>query len=139
MVFFAADGSIKNVVDGQYFDEDYNSNQVGYFSNWLGVLGEDADMSFKKLVGARMWATGNGLCNVTAYDDQDTAYTVTGVLSPFILTPGQRTRASIPSPEQGVFSTRWAIGMDNGGVAGAWWEVFKSDLMVIPTWPSQPG
>ncbi len=138
MVFFAADGSIKNMVDGQYFDEDYNGNQVGYFSNWVGVLGP-TPMNFSKLVGARMWCTGNGLCNVTAYDDQDNAYLLTLALSPYILTPGVRSRMDIPSPYQGVHSMCWAVGMDNMGVAGAWWEVFKSDLMVIPTWPGLPG
>ena len=139
MVFFAADGSIKNMVAGQYYDQDYAGNQVGYFSNWIGVLGESPEMSFNKLVGARMWCTGNGLCNVTAYDDQDNAYVLTGPLSPYLLTPGNRTRASIPMSVQGVTSTRWAVGMDNMGVAGAWWQVFKSDLMVIPMWPGQPG
>jgi hypothetical protein len=139
MIFFAADGSIKNVVEGQYYDEDYYGDQVGYFSNWIGVLGEAPTMSYDKLVGARMWCTGNGLCNVTAYDDNDNPYLLTGPLSPYILTPGERTRASLPMPIQGVFSTRWAVGMDNGGEAGMWWEVFKSDLMVIPTWPGQPG
>jgi hypothetical protein len=139
MIFFAADGSIKNVVEGQYYDEDYSGNQVGYFSNWVGVLGESPAMSYDKLIGARMWATGNGLCNVTAYDDQDRPYVLTTALSPYILKPGERTRASIPMSYQGAFSTRWAVGMDNGGVAGAWWLVFKSDLMAIPTWPGQPG
>jgi hypothetical protein len=139
MVFFAADGSIKNMVDGQYFDEDYNGNQVGYFSNWVGVLSQMPKLTFNKLVGARMWATGNGLCNVTAYDDQDSPYVLTGPLSPYLLTPGMRTRANIPMPFPSTFSMRWAVGMDNGGVAGAWWEVFVSDLMVIPTWPDSPG
>lgn len=139
MIFFAADGSIKNMVDSQYYDEDYDRNQVGYFSNWVGVLGQSPSMNYNKLVGARMWCAGNGLCNVTAYDDQDTAFVLTGPLSPYLLTPGSRTRMSIPMGYQGVKSTRWAVGMDNMGVAGAWWEVFVSDLMVIPTWPGQPG
>jgi hypothetical protein len=139
MVFFAADGSIKNMVDNQYFDEDYDGNQIGYFSNWVGVLGQSPSMSFNKLVGARMWATGNGLMNVTAYDDQDNAYLLTVALSPYILTPGQRSRMDIPMPVPSAFSMRWAIGMDNMGEAGAWWEVFVSDLMVIPTWPGLPG
>jgi hypothetical protein len=139
MVFFAADGSIKNMVDNQYFDEDYDGNQVGYFSNWVGVLGDTPATSHDKLVGARMWATGNGLMNVTAYDDQDNAFLLTTALSPYILTHGQRSRMDIPMSVAGVFSMRWAVGMDNMGVAGAWWEVFKSDLMTIPTWPGQPG
>jgi hypothetical protein len=36
-------------------------------------------------------------------------------------------------------SQRWALGMDNGGIAGAWWEVFVSDAIVIPMWPGLPG
>jgi hypothetical protein len=139
MLFFAADGSIKNVVENQYFDEDYNGNPVGYFSSWIGVLGTSPSMMFTKLVGARMWATGNGLCGVTAYDDNDVGYSLTGPLSPYLLTPGQRTRKDLPMPVQGVTSQRWAVGMDNGGVAGAWWEVFKSDLMAFDQWPGLPG
>jgi hypothetical protein len=139
MCFFAADGSIKSVVDGQYYDEDYYGNQVGYFSNWIGVLGTNPASTFDKLVGARMWATGNGLMNVTAYDDNDTPYVLTGPFSPYLLTPGQRTRMDLPMSAQGVYSQRWSVGMDNGGVAGSWWEIFRSDLMVIPTWPGLPG
>jgi len=138
MVFFAADGSIKNVVEGQYYDEDYLHNQVGYFSNWVSVLGPSS-MAYTHLIGARMWATGNGLCNVTAYDDADKSYLLTDALSPFVLTPGKRSRMDIPSGHRGVDSMCWAIGMDNGGVARAWWEIFKSDLMVIPRWPGIPG
>ena len=141
MLFFAADGSIKNVVDAQYYDEDYSGNQVGYLGQWVGVLGENPSMSFDKLIGARMWATGNGLCNVTAYNDQDWAFVLTGPLRPYLLTPGQRTRLDLPNPVQGEpsYSMRWSIGMDNGGIAGNWWQIFKSDLMVIPTWPGLPG
>jgi hypothetical protein len=139
MVFFAADGSIKNMVDNQYYDEDYNGNQVGYFSNWISVLGEKDSLSDDKLVGAQMYCTGNGLMGVTAYDDDENPYVLTGPLSPFLLTPGIRSQMNIPMPFQGIFSPRWAIGMDNGGVAGAWWEVFKSNLYIIPTWPGQPG
>jgi hypothetical protein len=141
MLFFAADGSIKNVIAGQYFDEDYTGAEVGYLATWVGVLGENPSMSFDKLVGARMWATGNGLCGVTAYNDQDWPFILTGPLRPYLLTPGERTRLDLPNPVQGElsYSMRWAVGMDNGGLPGAWWEVFKSDLMVIPTWPGLPG
>lgn len=141
MVFFSADGSIKNIVDGQLYDEDYNGTHVGYFSNWIGVLGSSTDQSFKKLVGADMWCTGTGLCNITAYNDDDIPFVLTGPLSPYLLTPGQRTRKLIPNPNQGEvsMSMRWAVGMDNGGLAGAGWEVFFSTLMVIPTWPGLPG
>ena len=141
MCFFSSDGSIKNVVEDQYYDEDYNRNQVGYFSSWISVLGEDTTLTSKKLIGAQMWGTGNGLWNVTAYDDQDNGYVLGGPFYPIVLTPGQRTQVNIPMPVQGEpsYSTRWAVGMDNGGVAGAWWMVYKSNLMVIPTWPGQPG
>jgi hypothetical protein len=139
MVFFSSDGSIKNAVDGQAFDEDYSGNHVGYFGNWVGVLSESPSTNYMKLVGGRMWATGSGLMNVTAYDDDDTPYLLTGPLSPYFLTPGQRTRADLPMSYQGIDSMRWAVGMDNGGVAGAWWEIFKSDLMVFDQWPGHPG
>ena len=139
MLFFAADGSIKNLVEGQYHDEDYAGTPVGYFSNWVSVLGESPATSFDNLIGARMWATGNGLMNVTAYDDDDVPIVLTGPLSPYLLTPGFRTRKDIPAPAGYGDSMRWAVGMDNGGVPDAWWEVFKSDLMVQPNWPGLPG
>lgn len=139
MVFFAADGSIKALEDGQYYDEDFDGNQVGYMSQWVGVLGQSPSRDFGKLVGARMWATGNGLCNVHAYDDNDTDYLLTDANSPFVLTPGQRTRMDIPMNYAGVTSQRWAVGFDNNGVAGAWWQIFASDLMVIPMWKGLPG
>jgi hypothetical protein len=146
MLFFAADGSIKNVVDNQYFDEDYSGNQIGYQDGWIGVLGENSSMSHDKLIGARMWATGNGPCAVTAYNDQDQAFALTGPLTTFLLTPGLRTRMDIPMPVQGApsYSMRWAVGMSNTPagqqpIPGNWWFIYKSDLMVIPTWPGQPG
>jgi hypothetical protein len=141
MLFFAADGSIKNVVDDQYFDEAYDGTQLGYFAEWRGVLGEKDTLTADKLVGAQMWGTGNGLWNVKAYDDQDAPYLLTGPLTPILLTPGIRTQVNVPMPVQGAqsYSTRWAIGMDNGGVAGAWWMVYKSNLMVIQIWPGNPG
>lgn len=141
MCFFAADGSIKNMVDGQYFDEDYDGTQVGYFSNWIGVLGDSPALTANKLIGAQMWGTGNGLWNVTAYDDQDNAYVLGGPFYPVVLTPGQRLQINVPMTVQGApsYSTRWAIGMDNGGIPGAWWMIYKSNLMVIPTWPGNPG
>jgi hypothetical protein len=146
MLFFAADGSIKNVVDNQYFDEDYSGNQIGYQDGWIGVLGENSSMSHDKLIGARMWATGNGPCAVTAYNDQDQAFALTGPLTTFLLTLGLRTRMDIPMPVQGApsYSMRWAVGMSNTPagqqpIPGNWWFIYKSDLMVIPTWPGQPG
>ena len=141
MLFFAADGSIKNVVENQYFDEAYDRTQLGYFAEWRGVLGQSDALTANKLIGAQMWGTGAGLWNVRAYDDQGNAYLLTGPLTPIVLTPGQRTQSNVPMPVQGAqsYSTRWAVGMDNGGVAGAWWMVYKSNLMVIPTWPGNPG
>lgn len=139
MLFFCADGSIKNCVDNQYFDEDYNGSQVGYTDGWIGVLGTSTSMHFTKLVGAQMWASGNGLCLVTAYDDQDNPYDLTGPLRPYLLTPGERTRYDLPMPVQGITSQRWAVGFSNGGVPGAYWLMLKSDLMVFDQWPGLPG
>jgi hypothetical protein len=139
MLFFAADGSIKNLVENQYFDEDYDGNEVGYFSNWVGVLGSSEATNFNKLVGCKIFATGDGLMNVTAYDDNNDPYVLTGPLSPCILTPGQRLNVDLPMPIAGIDSQRWAVGLDNGGLAGAWWQIFYSTLMVIPTWPGTPG
>lgn len=139
MVFAASDGSIKTLTENQYYDEDYNGEQLGYFSQWLGVHGIDASSMLSKCVGGAFWATGNGLCNLKAYDDNMTAYPITGPLSPFILTPGQRTRLDLPIQDATALSMRWAVSFDNGGVAGAWWQMFKSDLYKIDMWGSTPG
>jgi hypothetical protein len=139
MLFFSSDGSIKNAVDNQYFDEDYAGNPVGYTDGWIGVLGSSPSMMFTKLVGARMWGTGNGLWQITAYDDNNNPYTLSTLLSPCPLTPGQRSRFDVPMPFQGITSMRWAVGMSNGGLVGNWWMVFKSDLMVFDQWPGLPG
>ena len=96
MLFFAADGSIKNVVEGQYHDQDYNGNPVGYFSNWIGVLGNLPATSFDNLIGARMWATGNGLMQVTAYDDDNVPIMLTTDLVPLPFDAGAENAERYP-------------------------------------------
>ena len=144
MLFFAADGSIKNCVDNQYFDEDFSGSPVGYTDNWTGVLGTSPSTTFTKCVGVKMWGTGNGLWAVTAFDDQDYPYVLTGPLMALLLTPGLRTRKDLPFPVQGITSQRWAVGMSNTPagqqpIPGNWWFVYKSDLMVFDQWPGLPG
>ena len=137
--FAASDGSLKTITENQYFDEDYEGNPVGYFSAWVGVLGDLMQPGFSKCIGISAFATGNGLCALAAYDDNMNKFVITGPLSPFILTPGKRTRADLPMLDVPAFSQRWAVGFDNGGVAGAWWQFFASTLYHIPMWESLPG
>ncbi|HEV2175169.1 MAG TPA: hypothetical protein VGR71_16470, partial [Nitrospira sp.] len=139
MVFVASDGSIKTVTEKQYFDQDYDGNPLGYFSQWRGVLGNEPGSGFSKCIGGKFWFMGNGLCNLTAYDDNLNPYVLTGPLSPFLLTPGKRIRADIPMLDVPAESMRWAVGFDNKGVAGAYWEAFMSTLYKIDTWDSLPG
>jgi hypothetical protein len=139
MVFAASDGSIKTVTEGQYFDQDYKGNPLGYFSQWRGVLGTAPDSGFSKCIGGKFWFSGNGLCNITAYDDNLNPYVLTGPLSPFILIPGKRVRADIPMLDVPAESMRWAVGFDNKGISGAYWEAFMSTLYKIDMWDSLPG
>lgn len=139
MVFVASDGSVKTVTEGQYYDEDYNRAQKGYFSNWRGVLGNEPGSGFSKCIGGKFWGTGNGKWNLTAYDDNLTPYVLTGPLAPCVLVPGKRSRFDVAMQDVPGLSMRWAVGMDNAGVAGAWWEVFLSTLYKIDMWDSLPG
>jgi hypothetical protein len=139
MVFVASDGSIKTVTEDQYYDEDYNGAQLGYLSQWLGVLGDAPMGMFSKCIGGKFWGTGNGLWHLTAYDDNMNPYILTGPLSPALLTPGKRTRFDLPMQDVPALSMKWAVGVDNGGVAGAWWQVFASTLYKIDMWDSLPG
>jgi hypothetical protein len=139
MIFCSDDGSLKTVEDNQYWDEDFNGTRLGYFSQWRGVLGQDPSMIFKQCVGGKFMATGNGPCNLAAYDFEGVANPITGPLSPFILTPGKRTRADLPCLDGTRLSTHWAVSFDNGGIAGNWFEFSISTLYVLPTWASLPG
>lgn len=139
MVFVSSDGSVKTVTEDQYFDEDYNGAQLGYTSEWRGVLGNEPDSGFSRCIGGKFWMTGNGLCNLNAYDDNLTAYLITRPFAPFLLTPGKRTRADLPLLDSVALSMRWAVSMDNGGVAGSWWQAFMTTLYKLPTWDSLPG
>jgi hypothetical protein len=139
MIFAASDGSLKTITVGQYHDQDFNGAALGYHSEWRGVLGESPTSSFKQCLGGKFLATGNGLANLNAYDDQGICNPITGPLSVFFLAPGKRTRADLPAADHTRLSQHWAFGIDNGGVIDAWWEIFMSDLYVLETWDSLPG
>jgi hypothetical protein len=139
MVFVASDGSIKTVTESQYYDEAYDRTHEGYTSEWRGVLGDTPGLTLSKCIGGKFWAIGNGLCNLIAYDDNLNPYPITGPLSPFILAPNVRTRVDLPILDATALSNRWAVSFDNGGVAGAWWQMLKSDLYKIDMWDSLPG
>jgi hypothetical protein len=139
MVFASSDGSLKTVTVGQYHDQDYYGTALGYHGEWRGVLGETDTSSFKQCLGGKFFATGSGLANLNAYDDNGLVNSITGPLTPFFLTPGKRTRADLPAADHTRLSQRWAFGIDNGGVVDAWWEIFFSDLYVLECWDSLPG
>jgi hypothetical protein len=139
MVFAASDGSIKTVTEEQYFDEDYNGVKLGYLSQWRGVLGDAKNQKFSKCIGGKFYFTGSGLLVINAWDDELNPYKITTLLSPFMLTPGQRTRKDLPLQDVPTLSQKWAVSFDNGGIAGAWWQVFESTLYKIDEWDSLPG
>lgn len=139
MIFATSDGSLKTVTVGQYYDQAYDGTQLGYWSEWRGVLAELPTTTFKRCIGGKFLANGNGLANLNAYDDQGLVNPLTDALNPFILAPGKRTRADFPTEDRTRISQHWAVGIDNGGIAGAWWEILMSDLYCFDSVESLPG
>jgi hypothetical protein len=140
MIFACADGSLKTVTDNQYYDEDFTGGQVGFFGQWIGVPGANPNLAVFGLVGASCSAVGSGLINVYAVDDK---YAVTGKLYP-LSKPNRLWRLTAAETQRdfgsiGHEATRWGIGFDNGGVAGAWWEMHTATLWIIKKWSQRAG
>lgn len=140
MIFGCGDGSLKAVTDAQYYDEDYNSAQVGYLGQWIGVPAPNPGLAILGLVGASCSAVGNGLVNVYAVDDK---YPETG--RQYVLSKPNRAWRLTGTESQrdfgsvGAEATRWAMGFDNGAIAGAWWEMHTATLWVTKKWTQRPG
>lgn len=141
MIFGSADGSIKTVTDNQYYDQDYNSDQVGIYSQWIGVPGPNPANSVIGLEGASMSATGAGYINVYAVNEK---FEQTGILYP-LSGPGRLwflggTESALDFGAAGALDAfRWGVGFDNGGVAGAWFEMHVATLQLLKKWATAPG
>lgn len=130
------DGAVYSLAEGQYWDDDYNKLKLGYLSKWQSVPGPNVALSLTSLEGASLSATGNDFINVYAQDDQ-------GLIYP--LSKPNRTWMLGPLETQRDFGTvaatacRFGIGFDNGGVAGAWYEMHTANLWTVPTYATRPG
>lgn len=119
-VAFGYDGAIYTETEGQYWDEDYQGNKHGYLWNWEEVLGQSQGLNEMQLNGSTIGMTGAGSINVYARDDQGRKIPFTKAARPLVLVAGKETNADFWSQD---YSTRFAIGFDNGGEIGVWAEV----------------
>lgn len=140
VIFGGSDGSLKTITDGQYYDEDYSGNQVGYFGQWVASPAPSQGLAVLGLAGGSFSAVGLGLVNVYAIDDK---YPQTGKQYP-LSKPNRAWRLTGSESQRdfgsiGAEATRWGVGFDNGGVAGAWWEMHTAILWVLKKWTQRPG
>lgn len=115
MILCSPDGSLYTLTEGQLYDEDWNGNKVGYFSQWLGVPGSNPPLAIYSLQGATVGATGNGALNVYAEDEKGRRVALSKDSRTMILTAIEQQR---DFGLVGVQGCKWTMGFDNGGVAG---------------------
>ena len=120
------DGAIYGLEEGQYNDDDYNGNPVGYFSCWYGCPGPRTSNVNFQLNGARMSAIGSGELVVRAIDTKDNVIPLSTDSRRMFLSPTVETEFDFGANAR--YSTSFNIGFDNGGVAGAWYEVHSAAL-----------
>jgi hypothetical protein len=110
------DGSIYTLTEGQFFDEDWNSNEVGYFSQWLAAPGPNPTRAIFSLQGATMGGSGLGLLNVYAVDEKGRTVMLSKDSRQMVLCAVNQQR---DFGLVGIQGCMWGIGFDNGGVAGS--------------------
>ena len=137
MIFACADGSLKTVTENQYYDQDFDGNHVGYLGKWLGVPGANPGLAVFGLAGATLSGVGNGHLNVYAVSDTGRQVNLSKPERAWNLTAVESQR-DFGAPA-GSEASRWAIGFDNGAVAGAWWEMHTSVLWIFKKWSGRPG
>lgn len=132
----SSDGALYTLTRGQYWDDDYNGNHIGYWSEWLSVPGPNVALVEYQLLGAMLSAIGSGSLNVYAVDEKGAKTMLTSAARPCILTgvEQQRDLGCVAT-----FGNRFGIGFNNGGVAGAWFEMHVSNLMLLPTFATRIG
>jgi hypothetical protein len=124
LIAFGYDGAIYTENENVYHDEDANGNPVGYFWNWEEVLGQ-SDLNEYQLLGGTVGMTGSGAINVYARDDQAKKVPLTKQSRQLILVNGKEVNRDLFAQN---YSTRFAMGFDNGGVADCWAEVHVATL-----------
>jgi hypothetical protein len=136
LVLGMPDGALYTYTEGQMFDENWNGDQVGYLSQWLGVPNPNTTGKISSLEGATISANGAGLLNVYTTDADNNTYMLTNALNQVNLTANERFYALPAISEE---FTRTGIGFDNGGVVGAGFEIHVSTLWTQPRYGQQIG
>lgn len=132
----SADGAVYTLRPGQYYDDDYNLQHGGYLSKWLSVPAPNVGLSETQLDGASCSAVGNGFCNVYAIDKKGSIYPLSKSTRTWTLSAVESAR---DFGVVGITSDSFGIGFDNGGVAGAWFEMHTANLWVLPTFQTRMG
>ena len=139
MLFGGSDGSIKAVVDRQFYDQDYNGNQVGYLSGPQWVSGPNPKRTIYKVAGATLSMKGVGLVNVYAQDGAGNTHAITTPTQPYVLGGwGAETRKELGCADISE-DFYFGLGWDNGGVPGSAWEVHAAMLWLVTMWPFTPA
>jgi hypothetical protein len=115
LMLCAPDGALYTMTEGQLYDQDRGGNKVGYLSQWLGVPSPNPTLSIFSLQGATVGATGNGALNVYAQDEKGRRVMLSKDSRKMILTAIEQQR---DFGLVGIQGCKWAIGFDNGAVAG---------------------
>jgi hypothetical protein len=114
-IMCSPDGALYTLTEGQYYDEDWNGEQVGYMSEWLSVPGPNPTKKIVSLQGATLEGSGNGPLNVYAQDEKGRVVALSTDARQMILTGTQQQK---DFGLRGVTGVSWGIGFDNGGIAG---------------------
>lgn len=130
------DGGIYAVQESQFHDDNIAGTAQGYFACWYSVPGQNAKLSLMQLGGATVSGKGSGNLNISAIDARGNTYSLTSDARPFIFDEDDNGNPletvkdficrAIPNSE------RYGIGMDNGGIADAWFEAHIATLYQRP-------
>lgn len=116
-----------------YHDTNAAGASVGYFSQWWSVPTPRPRLGYVQLNGVSMSGIGNGSLDVYVAATNGPVYTLT-TTRPFVF-DADEAETEIDLIAQ-YYSTSFALGWDNAGVADAWWEMHTAMLWQRP-WMSQ--
>lgn len=128
VIFSDYQGGTYRELDTQAFDHNVAGAQVGFLSQWVSVLAPSSKLEILKCGGATISFRGAGLLNVYAMDAEGEQLPITNDRRAVVLTPAETVRDMLTNFK----STRFGVGFDNGGLAGATWEAHAATLWVMP-------
>lgn len=136
MMLCAPDGALYTLTEGQLYDQNWAGQPVGYFSQWLGVPAPNPTLAIFSLQGGTVGGTGNGALNVYAQDEKGRRVMLTKDSRTMVLTAVEQQR---DFGLVGVQGCRWAMGFDNGGIAGNGFTINTAILWVRKFFNSRRG